>query len=158
MSYRFGSFFAALFSVAAFAFGVFWFVSPLFPSADDPAETPPAEEEIVTNGETHDINAYVNEFAVDITPPAEGSERAQVGITNIGANTYSWVLLDVSFVGDDGAIKKTVQSGAHSQIRPDDTVNVYVAAGDIENTRGFVSRVQADRFTNDPEMGLVSNY
>ena len=144
---RFWSFFVGVLCLSVFAVGIFLVVYPLM----RPAEAAEPEPSELT---TANIGAYINEFAVDTSPwiPSDGVERVQVGITNIGGNTYDWVVLDVVFLDDNGVAKSRVQSGAHSQIIPGDTVNVYMAAAGTENARGFVSRVQANIFT---DMGIV---
>lgn len=163
-------------SILAFMCGVFFVILPITIPAEV-SETQDTTDSSDTDSITADYPGYVDSapadsvpadytgrydsnFAVEISPwtPSSLGERVQVSITNIGNQTYDWAMLNVIFVDEIGNVIKTERGGAYSQIRPNDTVNIYMLAAGMENVRGFVYSVESDRFIYDPETGLISNY
>jgi archaellum component FlaF (FlaF/FlaG flagellin family) len=153
-------------SFAAFVCGIFLVVIPIAVPVETPeppqADSAPADYTNVADSTPVpvDYTEYDNNFSVVISrwTPSSSGERVQVSITNTGAETYNWAMLDIVFLDKSNNIIKTARGGAYSQIRPNDTVNIYMLAEGIENARGFVRSVTTDRFVYDPENGLTSNY
>ncbi|MDR0384315.1 MAG: DUF3157 family protein [Christensenellaceae bacterium] len=112
-----------------------------------PPELPPQDNNETIIQDSMDV--LLDKFNVEIN-------GNQINITNTSTDTYTWVVLELAFVNENGEIVKTQTAGAYSEIAPNQTVSIYVRNLE-ENTECYVYEIKNNYFITNPNQGVSNN-